>query len=132
MTPEEGAETTRGEGHEGEDLEGEGHEDDGPEGNGGGLARVGTDEEAALGDVLDRLTLPPGADASEAAAIAAAVGAHLRDQEVAAAASDGEETWFGRRWSFAGRVEQLQSRTVRVPSNAPRSAWSAAGRTDRF
>lgn len=106
-------------------------EGDDPEGDGGGAA-VGTGEDAALGEVFDRLTLPPDADASEAAAIAAAVGAHLRDQEVAAAASDEEEMWSGRRWSFAGRVERLQSRTVRVPSNAPRSAWSAAGRTDRF
>lgn len=108
MSSEEDAEVARG-----EDLESEGLEDDGSE-------------------VFDRLTLPPDADASEAAAIAAAIGAHLRDQEVAATASDGEETWYGRRWSFAGRVERLQSRTVRVPSNAPRSAWSAAGRTDRF
>lgn len=92
----------------------------------------GTGEDPGLRDVLDRITLPPDADASEAAAIAAAVGAHLRDQEAAAAAADDEETWDDRRWSFAGRVDALQGRTVRVPRDAPTNAWSAAGRTDRF
>lgn len=89
-------------------------------------------EDPDLGDVLDRLSLPADADAAEAAAIAAAVGAHLRDQEAAAAAADEEETWQEKRWSFAGRVQSLQGRTVRVPRDAPTNAWSAAGRTDRF
>ena len=84
-----------------------------------------------------QLTLPDDADDVEAAAIAAAVAAHLRDQETAAAAAaaadaDAEPTWEGERWSFAGRVDTLQNRTVRVPTDAPRDAWSAAGRTDRF
>ncbi len=81
------------------------------------------------------LSIPDDADDEEAAAIAAAVGAHLRDAEraaAAAAAADAEPTWEGKRWTFAGRVEQSQGRSVRVPENAPRDAWSAAGRTDRF
>ena len=60
------------------------------------------------------LTIPQDATAEEAAAIAAAVGTHLRDRKVAtataAAASDdgGErESWTGRRWQFAGRLEGL-------------------------
>ena len=79
------------------------------------------------------LSIPDDADDEEAAAIAAAVGAHLRDAErTAAAATDAEPTWEGERWTFAGRVEASQGRSVRVPENAPRDAWSAAGRTDRF
>ena len=33
---------------------------------------------------------------------------------------------------FAGRVESIQGRSVRVPEGAPTDAWAAAGRTDRF
>lgn len=80
-----------------------------------------------------RLTIPDDADADEAAAIAAAVGAHIRDQEAAAAAAESDEpSWEGERWTFAGRVEGTQSRSVRVPHGVPTDAWTAAGRTDRF
>ncbi|MFB6155876.1 MAG: acc operon protein [Haloferacaceae archaeon] len=84
--------------------------------------------------LLDGLDVPDDADPAEAAAIAAAVGAHLRDQEVAAAvaAESTEETWEGKRWTFAGRLDSLQSRRVRVPTGAPTDAWTASGRTDRF
>lgn len=93
---------------------------------------VGTGEDPDLGDVLSRLTLPPDADPSEAAAIAAAVGAHLRDTEAAAAAASDEETWDEKRWAFAGKVENLQGRRLRIPQGAPTNGWAAAGRTDRF
>jgi len=91
----------------------------------------------AIGAALDRLSLPDDADGDEAAAIAAAVAAHLRDREAAAAAAaaaeaDAEPTREGERWGFAGRVEALQDRTVRVPDRAPTDGWAAAGRTDRF
>ena len=94
-------------------------------------------ETAPDGDALaDRLTLPDDADATEAAAIAAAVGAHIRDQEAAAAAAAAaeseEESWQGKRWGFAGRVESLQRRSVRVRDGTPTDAWSAAGRSDRL
>ena len=79
------------------------------------------------------LTIPDDATAEEAAAIAAAIGAHLRAQEAAAAAEDeAEETWQGKRWSFAGRLRGLQGRDARVPASAPTDAWTASGRTDRF
>ncbi|WP_436343538.1 hypothetical protein [Natronorubrum sp. FCH18a] len=81
------------------------------------------------------LELPDDANDEEAAAIAAAVGAHLHDHALAvaaAAAAGGEETWDDKRWSFAGRIRAQQSRTVRVPRDAPTNGWSAAGRTDRF
>lgn len=84
--------------------------------------------------LAERLTLPDDADESEAAAIAAAVGAHMRDQEAAAAAAgeDEAENWEGKRWGFTGRVEALQARTVRVRDGTPTDAWTAAGRTDRL
>ncbi|WP_278002241.1 hypothetical protein [Natrinema caseinilyticum] len=80
------------------------------------------------------IQLPDDANDEEAAAIVAAIGAHLHDQALAAAAAaaGGEETWDDKRWAFAGRVREQQHRTVRVPRNAPRNAWAAAGRTDRF
>lgn len=96
-------------------------------------AADGPPETAA--SVADRLTLPDDADATEAAAIAAAVSAHMRDQEAAAAAAAAEtegDSWDGKRWGFAGRVESLQRRTVRVRDGTPTDAWSAAGRADRL
>ncbi|OIB57117.1 hypothetical protein [Natrialba sp. SSL1] len=80
------------------------------------------------------LELPADADDEEAAAIVAAIGAHLHDQAraAAAAAAQTEETWDGKRWSFAGRVRAQQGDDVRVPKSAPTDAWTAAGRTDRF
>jgi hypothetical protein len=86
-----------------------------------------------------RLRLPHDVDESEAAAIVAAIGAHVRDRELAAAAAvaaeDGDEErddWSARRWAFAGRLAVLQGRPVRVPDGAPTDAWAASGRTDRY
>ena len=78
--------------------------------------------------------IPDDADSDEAAAIAAALGAHLGDEARAAAESGGggEETWDGKRWAFAGRIAALRGRRVRVPQNAPTDGWAASGRTDRF
>jgi len=84
---------------------------------------------------MDGLDIPDDADDAEAAAIAAAVGAHVRDGEraaAAAAAAPTEERWNGRRWVFAGRVESLQGRSVRIPDGVPTDDWTAAGRTDRL
>jgi hypothetical protein len=81
------------------------------------------------------LSIPDDASPEEAAAIAAVVSAYLRDREAAAAAAaaeSGEESWRGHRWTFASRIEGTQDRSVRVPDGAPRDAWTAAGRTDRF
>jgi len=78
------------------------------------------------------------ADASdeEAAAIAAAIAAHLRDRQAAAAAaadtdkSDADES--RRSWAFAGRLEAIGEASGRPPVDAPESAWGAARRADRF
>jgi hypothetical protein len=88
------------------------------------------------GDQTDHGTLdvPDDATDEEAAAIAAAVGAHLHDTHIAAAAGaeDSEPTWEGRRWTFAGRIAAIQGRSVRVPDTAPPDAWTASGRIDRL
>lgn len=86
-----------------------------------------------------RLRLPHDVDESEAAAIVAAIGAHVRDRELAAAAAvapedgdDERDDRTDRRWALAGRLEALQGRAVRVPDGAPTDAWAASGRTDRY
>ena len=80
------------------------------------------------------VSIPEDASDEEAAAIAAAVRSHLAALAAAeAAAEDGAgETWDERQWTFAGRVEGLGGRSVRVPDGAPTDAWTAAGRRDRF
>lgn len=88
-------------------------------------------------EVRRDLTIPSDANDEQAAAIVAAVAAHLRDQEAIAIAAanagdGGVESWEGDRWNFTGRIEALQDRTIRVPDGAPTDRWSAAGRTDRF
>nr|WP_254535089.1 acc operon protein [Halomarina sp. BCD28] len=79
---------------------------------------------------MTSLRVPADADSEEAAAIAAAVRAHLAAEELAAAEGE-EETWEGLRWAFAGRA-RLDGPRQRVPLGAPTDAWSAAGRADRF
>ena len=79
------------------------------------------------------LDLPEHAEEDEAAAIAAAISAHLTDLARAAAAAAAEDDgWDGRRWAFAGRIESLTRQSVRVPDGAPTDPWSAAGRRDRM
>ncbi|MFP9192612.1 hypothetical protein [Natronosalvus vescus] len=91
---------------------------------------VPTDTFVLVEDVS--VTLPDDATTEEAAAIVAAIGAHLQDLERAAAQGDGADTWEGKRWSFAGRLDAHQGRTVRVPTRAPTNPWAAASRADRF
>jgi hypothetical protein len=83
---------------------------------------------------LAGLSIPDDARDDEAAAIAAAVAAHLRDGELAAAAaaSDADDDRDEDRWGFAARIDRLHRRRVRVPVDAPTDPWTAAGRSDRF
>jgi hypothetical protein len=80
----------------------------------------------------------PDADEAETAAIVAAVRTHLAQQAAAARAAaeaddqDEQGGWDGRRWAYAGRIDALQSRSVRVPDGAPDDSWAASGRTERF
>jgi hypothetical protein len=81
----------------------------------------------------DDIKMPDDASDEEAAAIAAALSAHIAHLEAeTAAAEDGEATWDGDRWAFAGRIAGLDGHVCRVPDGAPRDAWTAAGRRDRF
>jgi len=97
-----------------------------------------TDEPAELPDstaLLEGLRGLEDADTDEAAAVAVAIGAHLRDTELAAAASaaDGSaKGWAGRKWQYADRLDRDRDRGVRIPTGAPTDPWSAAGRADRL
>jgi hypothetical protein len=83
-----------------------------------------------------RVRLPPDASASEAAAISAAMGAHLRDQQAAAAVTersdDSDDGWDGERFAFAGRLDGVGIGSRRVQRTVPTDRWTAAGRTDRY
>ena len=72
----------------------------------------------------------------EAAAIAAAIGAHLQTQAAAAAAAAAEADAAGdtsqRSWGFAGRLAGLGVTANRPPSSTPADDWTAADRADRF
>ncbi|MFC6824609.1 hypothetical protein [Halopelagius fulvigenes] len=98
----------------------------------------GADSGAGPGvsEIAAGLSIPDDADEAEAAAIAAAVAAHIRDGELAAAAAaaaeETEKTWDGKRWTFAGRLEGVSGRSARVPDGAPTNGWAAAARADRF
>ncbi|ELZ44184.1 hypothetical protein C464_15165 [Halorubrum coriense DSM 10284] len=107
---------------------------------------MATDDEAGRGGSVDEaatagpaaalagLSIPDDARDDEAAAIAAAVAAHLRDGELAAAAAagDGGDGRDEDRWALAGRIDRLHRRRVRVHADAPADPWTAAGRSDRF
>ena len=92
------------------------------------------DEDDATGDSgADDLQIPETASGEEAAAIAAAIGTYLADERAPPEAAGADErSWNGRRWSFAGRLEDVTGRAARVPEGAPVDAWEAAGRADRF
>ena len=79
-----------------------------------------------------RIDVPDDADDAEAAAIAAAVRAHVSANDDGDEEATDDRGWEGRRWRFRGRVDALQQRQVRVSTGAPRDAWTAAGRTDRL
>ncbi|WP_290812952.1 hypothetical protein [Halovivax sp.] len=116
--------------------------DETPEPDGGvATERAGSAGDRERADVPDELLpadatllVPEDATEEEAAAIVVAIGAHIRDRELAAAAAaaEAEERWEGNRWTFAGRVRAQQRRFARVPTTAPTDPWTAAGRTDRF
>lgn len=94
-----------------------------------------TDETRSISTAMGDLDVPESATPAEVAAITAAIGAHLRDQQVAAtlaAQDDDEETWDGERFAFAGRLEALTGAASRVPRGAPTDKWTATGRRDRY
>jgi len=84
--------------------------------------------------VRDRLDVPETATPEEAAAMAAAIAAHLDAERETGEAKDAGRAadWAGDRWRFRGRLETLQARSVRVPDGAPGDPWRAAGRSERL
>jgi hypothetical protein len=85
----------------------------------------------------DDIKVPDDASDEEAAAIAAALSAHIAHLEAETAAAESyseaaEEAWDGDKWAYAGRIESLGGRSVRVPDGAPADSWSAVGRRTRF
>jgi hypothetical protein len=95
-----------------------------------------TEADAREVDLPDgALTVPDDATQAEAAAIAAAVGAHLRDQATAAVAAGSGEDSADRTpdgWAFAGRREALAGDPGRSPGGVPTDRWAAAARLDNL
>lgn len=81
---------------------------------------------------VDRSIVPDDAKREEAAAIIAAISAHLRNEEHARLGDTAEESWIGKRWGFASRLEEQDLQGGRVPLSAPVDEWTAAGRRDRY
>jgi hypothetical protein len=79
--------------------------------------------------VIENIEGLDDADPAEAAAVVAAVHVHVAGGDHPPAPP--EETWDGRRWAFAGRLQALTGRSARVPDGAPTNAWAAAGRVDQ-
>ncbi|WP_135302857.1 hypothetical protein [Haloarcula amylovorans] len=79
------------------------------------------------GEELD-VSLPDDATAAEAAAISAAIGAHLSDrQRAAAAAATRESTDYVDEWKLASRLERFGKH--RRPDSVERGdEWKAAAR----
>ena len=106
-------------------------EGDGPESAAGDRSPAGIDEAVAIESDV-RAEIPAAATPDEAAAIVAAMRAHLEALEAATHNVSDERSWDGNRWAFVGRVEQLQGSSKRVPRGTPTDAWTATARTDRF
>ncbi|SFS06880.1 hypothetical protein SAMN05216559_3115 [Halomicrobium zhouii] len=81
-----------------------------------------------LADTDVAVDVPADATAAEAAAIVASVGAHLTDQQrAAAAAREAETVEYVDEWCFADRMRSFGKR--RVPRNVRKGEeWKAAGR----
>ncbi|WP_136715966.1 acc operon protein [Halorientalis salina] len=93
-----------------------------------------TPDQALVAAVFEAV---PSATTDQAAAIAAAISAHMNDRQRAAAAaaaeSDSEPGWDGKQWAYAGRIQgTLRRDGVRVRRDAPTDEWTAAGRADRM
>jgi hypothetical protein len=82
----------------------------------------------AFADTDLAVDVPDDATAGEAAAIVATVGAHLTDQQRAAAAARADESVeYVDEWTFADRMRSFGKH--RVPRNVEKGAeWNAAGR----
>jgi len=80
----------------------------------------------------EHLILPESATDEEAAAIAAAIGAHLQDRAAAAAATADDGGRTEQPWTLVGRIEARGGTASHVPAVAPADAWTVAARQDRL
>jgi hypothetical protein len=69
----------------------------------------------------------------ELAAIAIVLDNYLQaEQEAAEHGEDSTESWDGKRFAYAGRIEALTGTPRRVPRGAPTDNWTAAGRLENL
>ncbi len=80
---------------------------------------------------MPKLHIPPDASPEEAAALAAAIDAHLAVTGSDEGADDGE-TGNGRRWRLQSRIETVTGCSGRVPRQAPVDMWRAANRMELY
>jgi len=71
---------------------------------------------------------PASANPQETAAIVAALAEYLGEER----GGEPADSWDGKRFRFAGRLDGLTGQARRVPRGAPTDEWTAAGRIDRF
>lgn len=76
-----------------------------------------------------KLAVPASATREEAAAIAAAIGAHLSAEARAQDESAAEDQVD--RWTIAGRIETMTGTSPQLPPSGPADPWTIAGRCDR-
>lgn len=81
-------------------------------------------------DAVEDLDIQPDATPSEAAAITAALSAHLSQRE-RTEESDDQPTWTGEKWRTSGRLAATTGRHLRIPDTVPVNPWRAAERLDR-
>lgn len=78
-------------------------------------------------DTEFQLSVPPSATAEETAALASCLGAHLRDEQLAAQAASQPEYVDG--WSLAGRYGCRSA--TELPRVEPGEEWKMAARVGR-
>lgn len=74
---------------------------------------------------IESLSVPDDATDEEVAAIAAAIQAHLREEERAAQET---EDRTGDRWNLSTRMLQVGRTTAHIPPDVPADSWVAASR----
>jgi hypothetical protein len=100
---------------------------------GGDRADDGTDtggHQRSVGSPRGDLTVRGRPSDRETAAIAAALAEYL--DEPTDDQDEAVESWDGKRFRFAGRIDGVMNGPRRVPRGAPTDNWTAAGRADRF
>jgi len=73
------------------------------------------------------------ATSQELAAIAIALDNYIQSEKHESQDSnESAESWDGKRFAYAGRIEALTGTARRVPRSAPTDNWTAAGRLENL